>query len=309
MTKGNIIDVHQFTQQEWTSLIQRAVECKEDKDQYKQVLSGKRVGLVFDSNSLRTKISFETAAYLLGADSYFVSVDTVTQERDGTPREIYEDIIETLDRMVDCYVLRDYSRKLYDVFIRKEYPPFINGLCEVGHPSQALADLGVLQWKKKKVEGLNYAGVCPVTGSGVIESYVYGVLLLGENVTLITPTGEFAGKNKDFDEQVKRLSKEHGGTLSVTKDIASTVAAADVLYVDEWWENDPDFLKKKMGEYKVDSTFLQGSKKDLSVLHCLPAHHGREIESDVIYGDQSLIFDQAEFRVYSAMSLLLYLFE
>lgn len=79
---------------------------------------------------------------------------------------------------------------------------------------------------------------------------------------------------------------------------------ADGLYVDEWWENSPHFLKRNIGKYKVDQRFLHGSKNDLSILHCLPAHPGREIGFEVMRSAQSLIFEQAEFRVYSAMSLL-----
>ena len=99
------------------------------------------------------------------------------------------------------------------------------------------------------------------------------------------------------------LSK-HGGTVFVTKEIHAPMKTADVLYVDEWWENKKDFLKRQIGKYQVNKSFLKNAKKSLVILHCLPAHHDREIAKTVIYSPQSIIFDQAEFRVYSAMALL-----
>jgi ornithine carbamoyltransferase len=209
--------------------------------------------------------------------------------------------------MIDIYVVRDYSQKFIDVLVRKNDPPFINGFCKTGHPSQALADLSVIKWKKGKTKGLSYVGVCPETGSGVMESFIYGVLLLGERMTLITPTGTFSGKNLDFDETVKKLSSQYGGSLTLTKNISQTIATADVLYVDEWWENTSDFLNKSMGQYQVNQEFLKDSKPSLSIMHCLPAHLGREITEEVVRSPRSIIFDEAEFRVYSAMSLLCYL--
>ena len=140
-----------------------------------------------------------------------------------------------------------------------------------------------------------------------MESFVYGVLLLGQSVTLITETGKFNGKNADFFSQVEHLCKKYGGTLRITQNPKEIIAQADVLYVDEWWENSPNYLDRELGEYKVDKNFLKGAKKSLSILHCMPVHQGREISAEVMRSDQSLIFDEAEFRVYSAMALLAYL--
>ena len=183
----------------------------------------------------------------------------------------------------------------------------INGFCSVGHPSQALADVSVINWKRGTNKNLNYAGVCSEKGGGTIESFIYAVLLLGESITIITPTGKFKGKNKDFHIQVKKLSMQYGGELRITKEIHDIMKKADILYVDEWWENSKNFIKNKMGKYKVDTTFLQGRKKNWMILHYLPAHQGREITTEVMRGPNSIIFDEAEFRVYSAMSLLCYL--
>ncbi|KKW41743.1 MAG: Ornithine carbamoyltransferase, catabolic [Candidatus Magasanikbacteria bacterium GW2011_GWA2_56_11] len=307
MRAKNIVEVTDFTPAEWKRLIGETVKFKKNRHRQPKALKNKRIGLMFDSNSLRTKISFETACYLLGGDSYFIDIHNVTHEKDGVKRETFEDIIDTLDRMVDAYVVRDYSRQMLDVLKRKTNPPFINGFCEIGHPSQALADMAVIKWKKGTVQGLNYAGVCPEAGSGVLESFIYAVLLLGERITIITPSGKLKGKNKDFGATAARLSEKYGGSLRVTNEIKETVIGADVLYADEWWENTKNFLRKKMGRYRVDDHFLAGSKPNLSILHCLPAHPGREITEAVMRGPQSLIFDEAEFRVYSAMSLLSYL--
>lgn len=307
MKHKNIIEVTDFNQKEWNQLINETILFKKNIHRKKSALKNKRVGLIFDSSSLRTRLSFETAIYLRGGDSYFMDTHNITHEKDGGKRETFEDIVDTADRMLDAYVLRDYSQKMFEVFKRKNFPPFINGFCEVGHPSQCLADLSVIKWKKNKLKGLTYVGVCPQRGSGVMESFIYGVLLLGEEINIITETGKIIGKNRDFHAQVKKLEMMYGGKLSCTKEIKSLVNNADVLYVDEWWENTPNFLDKNIGKYRVDRKFLKGSKATLSILHCLPAHYGREIGEEVMRSPQSLIFDEAEFRTYSAMSLLYYL--
>ncbi|MBI4407523.1 MAG: hypothetical protein HY565_03420 [Candidatus Kerfeldbacteria bacterium] len=307
MKSKNLIEVTDFTQREWINLIHDAVAYKKNPHRTPNRLKRKRIGLVFDSNSLRTKLSFETATHLLGGTSYFIDVEEVTHEKDGTRRESFEDIIDTMDRMIDAYVLRDYSREMFTIFKRKSYPPFINGFCQVGHPSQALADLTVITWKKGSYKQLNYVGVCPAAGSGVMESFVYGLLLLGQSITLITETGKFTGKNKDFHTTVKRLCKAYGGMLNITKQIKSTVSTADVLYVDEWWENTPNYLKRNIGQYRVDERFLRGAKPSLIIMHCMPAHPGREISLEVMRSKQSIIYDEAEFRTYAAMALLSYL--
>lgn len=307
MKHKNIQEITDFTPKELQKLIKETIKFKKSPLRKKRKLKNKRIGLMFDANSLRTKLSFETAAHYLGASTYFIDSKSVTHEKDGTKRETYEDITDTLDRMVDMYVVRDYSQELLEVLQRKNYPPIINGFCQIGHPSQALADLSVIKWKKKKLHKLTYVGICPSTGSGVMESFIYGVLLLGESITIITETGKFFGKNKDFNDQVTKLSNNFGGSLTVTAEIKDVIAKADILYVDEWWENNENFLKKDIGALRVDSNLLKNTKKDLSILHCLPAHPGREITEDVMRSPQSLIFDEAEFRIYSAMALLAYL--
>lgn len=307
MRAKNITEVTDFSQSEWIKLINSTLSFKNNIRKGKNVLKGKRIGLLFDSNSLRTRLSFETAIHLLGGGSYFLDAYNLTHEKDGTARETYEDIVDTADRMLDAYVVRDYSQKIFEVFKKKNCPPFINGFCGVGHPSQVLADLSVIKWKKGKLGRLNYVGICPPEGSGVLESFIYGVLLLGEHITVVAPQGKIKGKNKDFYQKVAELSKKYGGKISFVKDYKEVIKLADVLYVDEWWQDKKNFLKRKVGKYKVDNKFLSGCKKGLSILHCLPAHPGREIDKDVMRGPYSLIFDEAEFRVYSAMSLLSFL--
>ena len=270
--KGNILEITKFSKTELQKLIKKTLFFHENKKKTFSTLKGKKICLLFDAASLRTKLSFEIATNKLGGFPYYVPAQSVIYEQDGTQREDYADIIETLDTFVDAYVLRDYSRELYDVFIKKEEPPFINGLCDVGHPSQALADISVITLKKGDLTKLNICAVCPSKGSGVIESFVYAVLLLGGDVTLITETGKFKGKNKDFFDVVDKLK----GSLVVVKDPEKVISKADVLYVDEWWDNVPDFVSKKIPKgYQVNKEFLGKSKKDLIILHCLPAHHDR----------------------------------
>jgi len=197
MKAKNVIEVTDFTKNEWERLISQSLKYKKNRHSGRTLLRGKLICLLFDSASLRTKTSFEVATFLLGGETYFIDIRDIVSEY-GEKREEIHEIIDTLDKMIDCYVIRDYSQKFLDVLKRKNCPPFINGFSQTGHPSQALADMSVIKWKKGKLKGLNYAGVCPSTGSGVMESFIYSVLLLGENIKIITPTGKFLGKNPDF---------------------------------------------------------------------------------------------------------------
>src|SRR3989338_1024259 len=167
MKDKNLVEVTDFSEKEWRHLIDETIKFKKNPHRRKRLLKEKRIGLVFDDNSLRTRLSFEAATHLLGGTTYFIDVHSVTHEKDGTKRETIEDIVDSMDRMVDAYVLRDYSRQMFNVFIKKTSPPFINGFCATGHPSQALADLSVIKWKKGTNKNLIYAGVCPEAGSGV----------------------------------------------------------------------------------------------------------------------------------------------
>ncbi len=305
MRHKNILEVTDLSSSVWRRLIKRSIYFGKNRNKNFSSLRGKQVGLFFDSASLRTKLSFEIATHKLGGFPYFMDIHSVTHE-DGETRESFGDIIDTADRFVDMYVVRDYSRKILDVLKRDTFPPVINGFSVVGHPSQALADLAVITREKGDVRKLSVCAVCPAEGSGVIESFVYGVLLLDGNVTLITPTGKFVGKNDDFRDVVGKLP----GKLYIEKDPRRVIKKADVLYVDEWWWPGSDFLKKRPSKkYRVDRDFLKDSKADLIILHCLPAHHNREISEQVILSKKSLVFDEAEFRVYSAMALMEYLAE
>ncbi|PIR04210.1 MAG: hypothetical protein COV59_03435 [Candidatus Magasanikbacteria bacterium CG11_big_fil_rev_8_21_14_0_20_39_34] len=303
MKSKNIIEITDFTQKELSHLLQRTLYFKKHEKKIFSFLKNKRVGLLFDSASLRTKLTFEIATHKLGGFPYFVDINAITHE-DGIARESYEDIVDTLDKFVDVYVVRDYSQNILNVLKRKTSPPIINGFSITGHPSQALADLSTILYKKKTLETLQICTVCPSNGSGVMESFIYGVLMLGGNITMITPTGKFLGKNKNFFDVIKNLS----GQLHITNKVDPTISTMDVLYVDEWWFHSPKFLQKKPPQkYRVDSTFLKNAKEDIMILHCLPAHHDREISHEVFNSPNSAVFEEAEFRVYSAMALLEYL--
>lgn len=305
MRYKNILDINDFTPTELEHLIERAHFFKKNWNDNFDILKNKRVGMLFDSSSLRTKVSFEVAVQKLGGISYFVDLNEVITEA-GAPRESYEDIVDTLDRFVDIYVVRDYSRKILDVLKRAAFPPLINAFSVVGHPSQALADVAVIQEKRGDIKKLNITAVCKETGSGVIESFAYAIALLGGHLTLITPTGTFTGKNSDFIEVMRTFN----GTYSVTSNVPETMAQADILYVDEWWFPGAKFLETPPPKgYVVDQEFLSGAKADLGILHCLPAHRGREVSGEVLDSNNSYIFDEAEYRLYSAMALLEYLAE
>jgi ornithine carbamoyltransferase len=270
-----------------------------------EILKGKRVALVFSETSLRTKIAFELAAKILGAVTSYVEIPKVMKEVDGTPREDYVDVIKCLNRWFDAIVIRDYSKLYFESAKKFANLPIIDCFCGNDHPTQTIADLAII---KKYKEKATVCCICPNTGSAIMESFVYGAVIMGIKVRMLVPNREYKSKNKDFFQSIRILEKTYGGTLKITNNKKDATRKADFLYVDEWWENSPDFLKRNIGDYQCNKQLLDLSPQQIRVMHYLPAHHDREITKEVLHSKSSIAFEQAEFRLYSALASLEYIF-
>ena len=302
----HILEITDLSREQLEDLIKETQRFAFTEKETNTLLKNKSVRLIFDSNSLRTKASFERATDLMGGHHYFHEIADLVKEKDGTPREDVRDVIRSLDMLgTNVYVIRDYSRKFLETAVKTTNTPIINGFSITGHPSQIIADLAIFK-KNKEYMKFDYASIVPNWGSGDVESFTYGVLMLGENITLITPNANYNPINENFFQKVDELTKRYGGKFKVT---ASTdvVKEVDVLYGDEWWKPGVDINDVPVPkEYQINSELIKNTKRFLSVSHYQQAHRGREITNEVMERHKFTIEPQTQMRLFSAMSLLDY---
>ncbi|MGB9812095.1 MAG: ornithine carbamoyltransferase [Thermovenabulum sp.] len=267
-----------------------------------QPLKGKTLGMIFEKNSTRTRVSFEVAIWQLGGYGLFLNKNDLQLGRGET----IEDTARVLSRYVDGIVIRAYFHE--DVKKLAEYAdvPVINGLTDFEHPCQALADLFTIYEKKKRLNGLKLAFI----GDGnnnMATSLIFGCAKVGMDITVASPKGY--QPKKEIVNIALRDSILNNSKIIVTEDVKEAAEDADVIYTDVWTsmgqESEAEERKKAFYGYQVNEKLLKMAKKDVIVMHCLPAHRGEEITDEVIDGPYSVVFDQAENRLHVQKAILI----
>ena len=302
----NLLSISDIEKTTLSKIIDRAILFS-SKETFNK-LKNKKIALLFSEVSLRTKISFEIAIQLLGGIAVSVSIPHLTKEFDGTPREDFLDILKSLEGWVDGFVIREYGGKYLEKTLKTSKLPVIDAFCGKNHPSQTIADLAIIKKKFGELKGIKICCICPPFGSGIMESFAYGGIIMGMDVRFLTPKGEYKPKNQDFINKITKLQKKYKGNFRILENKKDALRNAKILYVDEWWKNSPEFLKIQMNGFKVDDNFLELVSKETKIMHYLPAHHEREISKEILHSNKSIAFEQAEFRLYSAMASLEYIF-
>ncbi|MCX6720539.1 MAG: hypothetical protein NTW11_01930 [Candidatus Staskawiczbacteria bacterium] len=305
--RQNLLSIKDLNQEKLSLLIDKTIYFKQNKPE--KLLEGKKIALVFAENSLRTKISFELAVQMLGGIANYVQLPNFLREFDNTEREDYVDILKCVDSWSDALVIRDYSQKYFNTLLKISKHPIIDGFCCKDHPTQTITDLATIKYVLGDLKNVKVCFVGPSDGSAIMESFAYGAVIMGMETVFLLPYDEYLPKNSDFFKTISNLQKIYHGKFSFTSDKVSALKNSDILYVDEWWENSPNFLEKNVGNLQINDSFLKSVSKNIKIMHCLPAHHGREITKKVLFSRQSVVFKQAEFRLYSAIASLLYIFE
>jgi ornithine carbamoyltransferase len=266
-------------------LLERAIELKADRLS-SRALEGKSVALVFDKPSTRTRVSFETGVFELGGHPLILRQDELQMARGESPR----DVALVLSRMVHAIGIRTGPHETVEELARHASIPVVNMLTRDHHPCQALADLMTLRERFGTLEGLKLAYVGD--GNNMTRSLLIAGRLAGMEVAVASPPElslpEAAG--------VEPAEAAHG---------------AHALYTDVWVsmgdEADADRRRELLAPYRIDAELLAQARDDAIVLHCLPAHPGEEITEDVLYGNRSAVWDQAENRLHAQKALLEYL--
>lgn len=272
------------------AVVETARRARRDRSLGAGHLGGRQVGLFFEKPSTRTRVSSEVAIRRLGGDPIVLTAEGIGL---GT-REPVNDVARVLDRMLDGLAFRVRDHHTLEVLARHADAPVINLLSDVEHPCQAVADLAAIADHRPIAEAtVAYVG----DGNNVAASLAWGVRLLGGEIRIATPDGY----------EVPRDALPDG--VVVLDDPDQAVADADVVYTDVWTsmgqESERATRLKDFAGWGIDIARFGAAKPDAIFLHCLPAHRGEEVSTEVIEHPRSRVFDQAEYRLHAFTALLL----
>ena len=303
---------HLLTLQDWSEddiyqCLSLALKLKAmQKSGHKQTcLDGKTLAMIFAKSSTRTRVSFEVGASQLGGRALFLSTADIQLGR-GEP---ISDTAQVLSRMVDGIMIRTFRQSDLEALAKYGSIPIINGLTDEFHPCQVLADLLTIYEKKGTLKGLKLAFVGD--GNNMAHSLMIGCSKLGIDVAVASPDGY--KPNPVYTAWAVANAQAHGSKVTVCTDPLEACKDADVLYTDVWASmgqegEAADRRRVFEGKYQINADCVAVAHPDCIFLHCLPAHRGEEVTSDVIDGPHSVIFDEAENRLHAqkaVMSLLM----
>ena len=260
-------------------------------------LAGHTLAMVFEKNSTRTRTSFEMAMKQLGGDSIFMASGQMQLGRGET----IADTARVLSRYVDAIMIRTDDHDKVSELAHYASVPVINGLTDLSHPCQIVADLLTVMEHGKALPGLELAWLGD--GNNVLNSVVEAAGLFKFNLRIAVPEGY------ESDGSFIEIAKAAGANITLTRDAREAVAGADVVVTDTWVSMGQEHAHNKMAAmmpYQVNARLMGTAKSDAVFLHCLPAHRGEEVTDAVIDGPQSLIWDEAENRLHAQKSILLW---
>jgi len=298
----HFITLADFSAQEIIKILDLSVRVKKEPVKYQEALKGDCIGLIFEKPSLRTKTAFYAGAFQLGAGALYYAPDEIKL---GV-RETIADVGRNLSRFLDAIVLRTFAHEKVVELARFSTVPVINGLSDLVHPSQILADIMTIEEIKGDIRKMKAAYIGD--GDNVCHSLLEAFSILGGNWHVATPK-KYQPQN-DIVEAAKKRCAGSGAVICLTDSPSDAARDADVIYTDVWIsmgkEKEKKHRLKTFKNFQVNSKLLSLAKKEAIVMHCLPAHRGEEITDEVIDGKQSVVFEQAENRLHTAKAILLY---
>jgi ornithine carbamoyltransferase len=299
----HFLSVDDVSPEELAHLLELAAKVKQSPADYGSRLDGKAVALIFEKPSTRTRVSFEVGVAALGAHPLALSASELQLGRGET----IEDTGRVLSRYCDAIVLRTFGQERLEALASGASVPVVNSLSDYEHPCQILADLLTIQEAKGDPKGrtIAYLG----DGNNVAHSLLLGGAMLGMRVRVATPAG--FEPIPQVVERATHIAAESGGAIEVGNDPKAAADGADVLYTDVWASmgQEEEHAERVLvfTPYRLDGAAVDRAAPDAIVLHCLPAHRGEEITSEVIDGPRSRVWDQAENRLHTQKALLLWL--
>ena len=300
--KRDYLTVDALSGEELAKLLDLADELKADRRQ-RHDLDGRSVGMVFEKPSTRTRVSFEVAIAELGGHAVVLNAADLQLGRGET----VEDTARVLSGYLHALVVRTFAQSRLEALAAAGSIPVVNALSDFSHPCQALADLQTIREYKGRLQGLRLAYLGD--GNNVAHSLLKAGALAGLHVTVGCPAGY--EPIPQVVQHAERLADATGARVRVTSDPLEAARDADVVYTDVWasmgQEAQQEARRLMFRPFQVGDPVLQVARPDAIVMHCLPAHRGEEITAEVLDGQQSVVWTQAENRLHAQKALLLFL--
>jgi ornithine carbamoyltransferase len=285
------------------AVLDLAALMKARPSDFRGSLFGKQVVLFFEKPSLRTRLTFEAGINSLGGSSFFFDQ---TNSRLGA-REKLSDIAHNLERWIDGIVLRTFEHTTVIEMAEHSRVPVINGLSDVEHPCQALADYMTLQERFGDLRNVKLAYVGD--GNNVAHSLMLAAACLGSTIRIATPSGY--EPDEAIVSKAEEIAETTGATIEVLHDVNEAVSGVHAIYTDVWasmgQESEAATRKEIFGGYQVNEDLFTNADPSAVFMHCLPAHRGDEVTDEVIDSPRSVVFDEAENRLHVQKAIMLML--
>lgn len=297
MKGKHLASLHDLTKEEIWQILKTAetLKIKQKTGERHELLYGKTLAMIFQKPSTRTRVSFEVGMKQLGGHALYLSSTDLQLGRGET----VGDTGAVLARYCDGIMARVFSHDNIIELCKHSTVPVINGLSDLLHPCQCLADLETILEKKQEFKGRKLAFVGD--GNNVCHSLMFGSAKVGMDMTVVCPKGY------EPDKQIEKLALEDGLKLEITND-PKGVQGADVIYTDVWAsmgkDKEHDDRVKVFKPYQVNEKLVSYAQDDCIVMHCLPAHRGEEITDEVVDGPHSVVLDQAENRNHAQKAVM-----
>jgi ornithine carbamoyltransferase len=262
-----------------------------------ELLKGKTLGMIFEKSSTRTRVSFEVGMTKLGGHALFLSKNDIQLGRGET----IEDTAIVLSRYCDILMYRAMSNKAMKELAKYSTIPVISGLDDKEHPCQIVTDLMTIKEHKGKLKGLNFVYIGD-GGNNMAHSYLLGCGIVGMNIKIVSP------KNYWPNEYFVKEAEKFDIKIELTDILDNSTKNADIVATDTWISmGDEKEKEKRIRDFKrftVDKSLMNIAKKDAIFLHCLPAYYDYEVTKEVAHGSQSVIFDEAENRLWAQIGIM-----
>jgi ornithine carbamoyltransferase len=300
----HLLSLKDYSRADIDEIYDLARKVKADRGAYRESLKGKTLGMIFQKPSTRTRVSFEVGMFQMGGAALFLGSDAIQLNRGET----IVDTAKVLSRYVDGIMARVFAHQDVLDLARHGTVPVINGLSDLLHPCQALADYFTLLEKRGKLDGLKVAYVGD--GNNVCHELMFGAVKLGLTMSVASPPG-YPPNPLIVKSAAREAQKGRTPAPVVVEDPMEAVAGADVVYTDVWTsmgqEIEAEARRQAFQGFMVTPEMMAAASPDAVFMHCLPAHRGEEVAAEVIDGPRSVVFDEAENRLHVQKAVLLLL--
>ena len=292
----HLLKLSDFSPDELRAIVRRAIEMKTAGPNRTGVIAGKTLAMIFTKNSTRTRVSFEAGMAKFGGHALFLHSNATQLGRD----EPLEDTAKVLSRMCDAIMIRNDSQADQEALAQASRVPVINGLSDLHHPCQLLADMQT--WFEHRGDPSGKVAAWIGDGNNVCHSWIEAAPLFGFKLRIASPKG--------FEPQAD-IVKAAGDSIEILRGATFAANGADLLVTDTWTSmgQEAEYNRRVLAfaDYQIDGPLMARAKADAIFMHCLPAHRGQEVSAEVIDGPQSVVWDEAENRMWAQMALLEFL--